>query len=276
MCIIHSCKSILFKQKYVSLSFKLSFILKLDMFDKVYEPNIRVNMLSKQETYTHKFLINYYKVIDTNIQYGTIVNNIFLLDTLFLRPSLIEYFNNRRIETYCTQKISENSLTKYLSYSTQITTYYRDVSLGPSIVEYENDILKKEIFHQFNFVKTIKTYYCDKRIRSIQDNNKILEYYPNGKLMKQSIKENNKYVDGWSERGFYENGTMKYKRCYYCSQLHNLSTPAEIWYYRDGKIEFRCYYQNGKIHRDNAPAMLWYNREGNITKEEYYRDGYRV
>jgi len=75
------------------------------------------------------------------------------------------------------------------------------------------------------------------------------------------------------EKGFYDNGELKWEWWFLNGKHHNDEGPAFIWYRENGSVKWKEWYLNGKLHNEDGPAFIWYRRDGSVWVKEWYLDG---
>lgn len=213
-------KSILYKQKYYAISYKLTFIFKMEFIrhkEKFILSNSKLGQFKKTQVY-NRFIFDKYVSYD-------VYNSINVTE--------VHYFFKRlhRNNKPAVINRSNNNIVIYEG-------YYQngDERLnGPSILSYYNSgkLKSKKYRYTTNDKPSSFTYY--------ENGNIEREYY----YFHEMIHRDNLPAKIF----YYKDGSIQEEYYYQYHQLHRLDGPAHIMYDKDGNIIVQVYCTYGKIDR---------------------------
>lgn len=255
-------KSITYKRKYYSISFKLNFILSSTLF-KVEDKEYKMKDEKNHIMFRGIVSVVYDRFIFNKVVYCRYLNN----DNTRIEYHY-EYDNHHSSNNLANYFVFENNIKIVEGY--YINNLCHREEDKPAIIQYyEDGSVKCEFYY-----KNGKRHRDNGPASIIYVNGNVIgrAYFKYGNLKQELFMSNGvaHNEDGPAEISYYENGNIK-SEIYYCNnKKHREDGPAEISYYENGNIQFESYYFQHLLHREDGPAFTEYNNDGSILEQTYY------
>lgn len=222
MCLYNQFKSILYKERYYSIDYKLKFILN-SKYDR---------RKSKYEI----FIINN-NLIELISSYSNYIKTTFYTKDKFI-------FDNIRVVDNRTDINQIISSSKYEYKMIDSGLFELDGDKCNKMYEGKHD-LQHTIVYLNGIVSRERIYVSDITYHKL---------YRDGLLYSLlEVSNKNKVITKYDRIG-----RLKSISHYNTNNLHNINGPARIKYYPNGDIKSKKYYCNGKLHNDNGPSVIKY------------------